>query len=67
LGVNIATSDELIASAKTTEEVRRAIGADSLKYLSIGALLKTPVSCRCDFCTGCLSGEYPIFKCKNAI
>ena len=43
LGVNIPTSDELVASDKTTEEVKNVIKTDSLKYLSIESLLKNSI------------------------
>jgi len=37
-GVDIPNRQDLIASNKNVEEVRRYINADSLKYLSVGDL-----------------------------
>jgi amidophosphoribosyltransferase len=40
LGIDMPTKEELIASCEDVEEVRKKIGADSLKYLSIDGLLE---------------------------
>jgi amidophosphoribosyltransferase len=59
MGIDMATRGELIASDKTTEEIREIIGADSLAYLSIGAIAEVLDSSRSDLCLGCVTGEYP--------
>lgn len=56
-GVDTATYDELISSRKSVEEIREAIGADSLRYLSVEGLYKSGK--RCELCTACFSGHYP--------
>lgn len=59
-GIDISSMKELVASRHSVEEIRQMICADSLGYLSLGGLLKTPVGAGCRFCTGCLNGQYPL-------
>ncbi|GAA0506107.1 amidophosphoribosyltransferase [Halorubrum aquaticum] len=58
-GIDMATREELIASDKSTEEIRDRIEADSLSYLSIDAVAEALDSSRADLCLGCVTGEYP--------
>ncbi|WP_066416763.1 amidophosphoribosyltransferase [Halorubrum aethiopicum] len=58
-GIDMATRDELIASDKSTEEIRDRIEADSLSYLSIDAVAEALDASRADLCLGCVTGEYP--------
>jgi amidophosphoribosyltransferase len=60
LGIDMPTKEELIASCKDTEEVRKKIGADSLKYLSIEGLLKAIDKTENQLCLGCLTENYPV-------
>lgn len=60
LGINMASRDELMASEKTVEDIREAIGADSLEFLTveeISEVLDIPLE---DLCTGCVTGNYPV-------
>ena len=58
-GIDMATRDELIAADRTTEEIREAVGADSLAYLSIEGITSALDSDHEDLCLGCVTGEYP--------
>jgi amidophosphoribosyltransferase len=58
-GIDFATREELIASSRSVEEIRRYIEADSLGYLSIEGLLSPFPNAR-DYCTACFSGRYPL-------
>lgn len=60
LGVDMASRDELIAATNTIEEIRAEIGADSLCYLSLDGLFRSIGRPRNGFCTGCLTGRYPV-------
>ncbi|MCS7221029.1 MAG: amidophosphoribosyltransferase [Anaerolineae bacterium] len=63
MGVDMATYDELIASSKTVEEIRRHIGADSLAYLSHEGLMRAVVAEIGEdrgHCSACFTGRYPI-------
>jgi amidophosphoribosyltransferase len=54
------TREELIASNRIEEEVRRSITATSLHHISIEALIRAIGFDRDDLCTGCLTGCYPL-------
>jgi len=59
MGVDTGRRDELIAATHTTEEIRRAIGADSLGYLSKAGLLAAVGGREGSHCTACFDGNYP--------
>ncbi len=61
LGMNTAKKESLVGANKTVEEIEKMSGADSLKYLTLEGLLKS-VDEGDSFCTGCMSGKYPIEK-----
>ncbi len=60
LGIDMPTDRELIASDKSVEAIRREIGADSLKYLSIDNLMEAIGMGENELCLGCLTGKYPV-------
>lgn len=57
-GIDISSRGELIGAAKTTEEIRQFIEADTLAYLSVDGMLNT-VKDGCTYCTACFTGKYP--------
>lgn len=57
-GIDIPTRHELIASTKSVEAIRKFIGADSLGYLSLEAVLHS-VGDKNDYCTACFTNRYP--------
>ena len=59
-GVDFATRGELIAAQMSVPEVCRAVGADSLGYLSIDGLFRAVDAPQESHCFGCFSGRYPI-------
>ncbi|MFY0544833.1 amidophosphoribosyltransferase [Brevibacillus sp. H7] len=62
-GIDTSTRDELIASTKTVEEIRRIIGADSLAFLSIEGMLeaigRADTAPNKGHCLACFTGQYP--------
>jgi len=60
LGVDMPTREELIASDKGEEEVRKRITATTLHHISIDALVEAIGIDRSNLCTGCLTGCYPV-------
>jgi len=52
-GIDTPTREELIAANHTVEEIRREIEADSLAYLSLGALRRVEASMKHGFCDAC--------------
>jgi amidophosphoribosyltransferase len=58
-GIDMPTKEELIASAKSVEDIRVYLGVDSLGYLSIEGLLSVLKSEERDhFCRACFDGSY---------
>jgi amidophosphoribosyltransferase len=58
-GIDFATGDELIASHSSVEEVRSAIGATSLAYLSLEGLQAATRRPESALCRACLTRDYP--------
>jgi amidophosphoribosyltransferase len=59
MGVDTGRRDELIAATHSTDEIRRAVGADSLGYLSRDGMLDAVGGRREARCTACFDGRYP--------
>lgn len=64
-GIDTPHRQHLIACHNTVEEIAETIGADTLQFLSIEGLKKTPIGARCGFCTACFDGNYPIEVSKE--
>jgi amidophosphoribosyltransferase len=58
-GIDLASEDEMIAAGHTVEEVRRAIGATSLAYLSLEGLQAATERPASTVCRACLTRDYP--------
>ena len=58
MGVDMATQNELIAANSTLDEICEHIGADSLAFLSISAMMKA-LNATDGYCNACFTGEYP--------
>ncbi len=56
-GIDMPSKEELIASSRSIEEIRRELGADELTYMSVEELKKALDTD--GLCTACLTGEYP--------
>jgi amidophosphoribosyltransferase len=59
-GIDMSTREELVASGQEVDGVRRFVGADSLAYLSLAALVRATGAPGDAFCRACFDGEYPI-------
>ncbi|HOO56901.1 MAG TPA: amidophosphoribosyltransferase [bacterium] len=59
-GIDMATSEELLASSRSVEEIREILGCDSIAYLSINGMINATGSECSHFCKACFDGEYPI-------
>jgi amidophosphoribosyltransferase len=58
-GIDFPTKEELIASSRTTEDMKKLLGVDSLGFISLEGLL-SPFNKPDNFCTACFSGNYPV-------
>lgn len=59
-GIDIDSKENLIACQMSIEEIAKEIGADSLGYLSIEGVKRIAENAKCNFCTGCFTGDYPV-------
>ncbi len=57
-GVDTPNKDKLIAANMSTQEICDYIEADSLAYLSHGALMRSVHSTGDNYCTACFTGDY---------
>ena len=57
-GVDTSTPEQLLCSHRTLEQACKAIGADSLGYLSPESTRESCFGCA-DPCQACFTGEYP--------
>ncbi|MCH7323064.1 amidophosphoribosyltransferase [Solibacillus sp. MA9] len=62
-GIDTSTHEELIASSHNVEEIREAIGADTLTFLSVEGMVKATNRPFEDenggLCLACFTGKYP--------
>lgn len=66
-GIDFATPGELIANSgdfqndeEIVDSVRRAIGADSLGFVSIDQMVEATEQAKEELCTACFDGHYPL-------
>jgi len=61
-GIDFSTKGELIAARMSVEEMRNAMGLDTLHYLSLPGLLESTgvAEPESNFCKACFDGCYPV-------
>jgi len=59
-GIDMSTRDELVGAQHDVDGIRRLVGADSLAYLSLDAVVASTGAPKNAFCRACFDGEYPI-------
>ncbi|KJH53093.1 amidophosphoribosyltransferase [Dictyocaulus viviparus] len=66
MGINIPTTEELLASKRNIDEITKYIGATSVMYLSLEGLhkavqsgIRRSVNFTTGHCSACLDGKYP--------
>jgi amidophosphoribosyltransferase len=65
-GIDMSTSEEMVAHDRSIEEVARELGCDSLAYLSLGGVYEAIRSTRETHCDACFTGEYPLERTHAA-
>jgi amidophosphoribosyltransferase len=63
-GIDTPTRKELIAATHSTEEIRKYITSDSLRYLSLEGLLQV-VPLPGQYCTACFDNQYPVLTAED--
>jgi amidophosphoribosyltransferase len=64
-GIDMSTTDEMVAYDRTEEEVALELGCDSLRYLSLEGVYKAIRSTRATHCDACFSGDYPLKRTES--
>jgi len=64
-GIDFPTKKELVASRRSVAGIKKFIGADSLKYLSLKGMLGSMPLPKNKFCTACFNGKYPVKPSKK--
>jgi len=59
-GIDFATRAELIANGLTVKEICASIGADSLAFVELDALIEATHVPKEDLCRACFDGVYPV-------
>ncbi len=65
-GIDMSTSEEMIAHGRSVEEVAAELGCDSLAYLSLEGVYEAVGGGRASHCDACFSGEYPLVGSDDA-
>nr|WP_245792503.1 amidophosphoribosyltransferase [Bowdeniella nasicola] len=58
-GIDFATRAELIANGLTVEQICQNIGADSLGFINLEAMVEATQIAENKLCTACFTGRYP--------
>lgn len=64
-GIDFPSSDQLIASQYSVEEIAADLGLDSLHYLSLEGLVEATGLTKDDYCLACFDGRYPVEPDRN--
>jgi amidophosphoribosyltransferase len=65
-GIDMSTTQEMIAHDRTEAEVAAELGCDSLRYLSLEGVYEAIRSTHATHCDACFSGEYPLERTEAA-
>ena len=65
-GVDMSTTQEMVAHGRTEKEIAEELGCDSLRYLSLEGVYEAIRSTRATHCDACFSGEYPLERTDSA-
>jgi amidophosphoribosyltransferase len=65
-GIDMSTSEEMVAHDRSIEEVAKELGCDSLAYLSLRGVYEAIRSTRETHCDACFTGEYPLERTHAA-
>ncbi|MGH2761055.1 MAG: amidophosphoribosyltransferase [Thermoleophilaceae bacterium] len=65
-GIDMSTTQEMVAHGRSEEEVARELDCDSLAYLSLDGVYEAIRSTRATHCDACFSGDYPLARTDEA-
>lgn len=59
-GIDFPDPEKLLANQCSLEQIREYLGADSIGYLDVPAMVRATGQPKDSFCLACFTGEYPI-------
>ena len=59
-GIDMSSSEEMIAHGRSVEEIASELGCDSLHYLSLDGVYEAVGADRTTHCDACFTGRYPV-------
>jgi amidophosphoribosyltransferase len=65
-GIDMSTTQEMVAHDRTVAEVARELDCDSLAYLSLDGVYEAIRSTPETHCDACFSGDYPLERTDSA-
>jgi len=65
-GIDMSTTQEMVAHGRSEDEVAAELGCDSLRYLSLEGVYEAIRSTRATHCDACFSGDYPLERSESA-
>src|SRR3954470_24008032 len=65
-GIDMSTTQEMVAHNRTEDEVAAELSCDSLRYLSLESVYEAIRSTRETHCDACFSGQYPLERTDSA-
>jgi amidophosphoribosyltransferase len=65
-GVDMSTTQEMVAHGRTVPEIAEELDCDSLAYLSLNGVYEAIRSTRETHCDACFSGDYPLERSEDA-
>jgi amidophosphoribosyltransferase len=65
-GIDMSTTQEMVAHGRSVEEIAAELGCDSLAYLSLDGVYEAIRSTAATHCDACFSGRYPLDRTDSA-
>jgi amidophosphoribosyltransferase len=65
-GIDMSTTQEMVAHGRTEQEIADELNCDSLAYLSLDGVYEAIRSTRETHCDACFSGDYPLARTESA-
>ncbi len=65
-GIDMSTTQEMVAHGRSVEEVAAELDCDSLAYLSLDGLYEAVRGGRETHCDACFTGDYPLERTESA-
>jgi amidophosphoribosyltransferase len=65
-GIDMSTTEQMIAHGRTVDEIAEELGADSLAYITLEGVYEAIRGERATHCDACFTGDYPLADTNRA-